>query len=153
MSAPALLAPLPDVVVDGLTKGMPSGLGPTALADIGAKGWNALADDLPTPLAVLDLEALEQNSRWFRAVTATYDVSLCPHGKTTMAPQLFAKQLADGAWGITLATQHQAAVARRHGVGRLFIANQILDPVFLRWLAEEQLADPAFEAFFLIDGR
>lgn len=152
MPSDPLLSPLPDVVLDGQMKGLPSRLVATPMGKIAALGWNALQGDLPTPLAVIDVEAVEQNSRWFRAVTGAYGVSLCPHGKTTMAPQLFAKQLSEGAWGITLATQHQAAVARRFGVGRVFIANQILDPVFLRWLAEEQVADPAFDAYFLIDG-
>ena len=147
-----LLSPIPDVLLDGLTKGLPSDLPPTPMATIADLGWNALGGDLPTPLAVLDVEAIEQNSRWFRAVTSAYGVALCPHGKTTMAPQLFAKQLAEGAWGITLATQHQAAVARRFGVRRIFIANQVLDPAFLRWIAREQAADPEFDVYFLIDG-
>lgn len=146
------LANLTDVTVDGRTKGMPGALGTTPLGEIGAKGWNLLRHDLPLPVAVLDMEALTHNSRWIGAVTRHYGVSLCPHGKTTMAPQLFHRQLEDGCWGITLSTQHQVAVARHYGVSRIFLANQILDPAFLSYIAEAQEQDAAFDFYFLIDS-
>lgn len=146
------IATLFDISVDGRTKGLPASLDDTPLAEIGRKGWNLLRQDVPLPMAVLDIDALEQNSRWIRAVTSTYGVSLCPHGKTTMAPQLFQKQLADGCWGITLSSQHQVSVARHYGVNRIFVANQILDPNFLTWVAQQQEADPDFDLYFLIDS-
>ena len=65
-----------------------------------------------------------------------HGVALAPHGKTTMAPQLFADQLAAGAWGITAATVGQAQVMARFGVRRILIANEVLDPRAIRWLAE-----------------
>jgi D-serine dehydratase len=34
-------------------------------------------------------------------------VQLAPHGKTTMSPQLFRRQLDAGAWGLTFANVHQ----------------------------------------------
>jgi D-serine deaminase-like pyridoxal phosphate-dependent protein len=59
-----------------------------------------------------------------------------------MAPQLFARQLDAGAWGITAATVGQAAVMRSVGVRRVLIANEVIDPVALRWMAA-QLAQHA----------
>jgi D-serine dehydratase len=53
-------------------------------------------------------------------------VLLAPHGKTTMAPQIFAQQLAAGAWGITVATVQQLAICVRYGVRRVIMANQLL---------------------------
>jgi D-serine dehydratase len=53
-------------------------------------------------------------------------VQLAPHGKTTMSPQLFQRQLLDGAWGITLATVFQVQVARRFGVSRILMANELV---------------------------
>jgi D-serine dehydratase len=38
------------------------------------------------------------------------------HGKTTMAPKLFRRQMEAGAWGITLATAVQTRVAYEHGI-------------------------------------
>jgi D-serine deaminase-like pyridoxal phosphate-dependent protein len=63
-------------------------------------------------------------------------VALAPHGKTTMAPQLFADQLAAGAWGITAATVGQAQVMARFGVPRILIANEVVEPRAIRWLSE-----------------
>ena len=65
-----------------------------------------------------------------------HGVALAPHGKTTMAPQLFADQLAAGAWGMTAATVGQAQVMARFGVRRILIANEVLDRRAIRWLAE-----------------
>lgn len=143
---------LEDVWIDSRTKGMPAHLPQMPLAGISRQDWNLLRRDLPTPLAVLDAGAIRENSRWIAGVMAQYDVSLCPHGKTTMAPQLFRRQLADGCWGITLSTQHHVQVARHYGVGRVFLANQILDPGFLSYIAAEQIADPDFDFYFLVDS-
>ena len=79
-------------------------------------------------------------------------VSLAPHGKTTMAPQLYARQLEAGAWGITAATIGQVRVMRAFGVPRVLMANELVQPAGLRWLAAELAADPGFEALCLVDG-
>ncbi len=42
-----------------------------------------------------------------------WGIDLAPHGKTTMSPQLFTRQLDAGAWGLTFATVNQ--LARRRG--------------------------------------
>ena len=147
-----VFATLDDITVDARTKGMPGGLSTTRLAALGVMGWNVLTGALPLPVAVLRWSAIENNSQWMRKVLATYDVSLCPHGKTTMAPQIFRKQLDDGCWGITLSTPHQVQVARHYGVHRIFFANQIVDPAFLDWLAAERNAEPDFEFFHLVNS-
>lgn len=144
---------LPDIYLDGRTKGMPADLKLTPLGEIGAKGWNVLAGDVPSPAAVLKVSALRNNQKWMSSVVSHYGVSLCPHGKTTMAPQIFASQLAGGCWGITLSTLHQVRVARHYGVQRIVIANQILDRAFLRYLFDEREGDPNFECFHLIDSN
>ncbi len=46
-----------------------------------------------------------------------------------------ASQLERGAWGITAAVPHQARVYRAYGIGRIFLANEVVDAVALRWLA------------------
>ncbi|NQE68697.1 D-serine ammonia-lyase [Nocardia gamkensis] len=102
-------------------------------------------DSLETPVLTVDRAALRTNiavmADWVRAA----GVRLAPHGKTTMAPQVWADQLAAGSWGITLATIWQTQVARSFGVARVLLANALVDPVGLRWVAAESARDPSFE--------
>jgi D-serine deaminase-like pyridoxal phosphate-dependent protein len=75
-----------------------------------------------------------------------HDLDFAPHAKTTMAPGLIAAQFDAGAWGMTVATPNQALVLRRLGVGRILIANEVLDPTALRWLATQE------DIFFQVDS-
>jgi len=107
------------VTFSGLTKGLPLALDSIALCEIGAKGWNILRDDVPLPAAVLRSSALDLNSKIMREFLASSSASLSPHGKTTMSPQLFQRQMDDGAWGLTIATPQQLRVARCFGHKRI----------------------------------
>ncbi len=109
-------------------------------------------DDLHTPVLTLDRSALDSNLAVMADWSAEAGVRLAPHGKTTMAPQLWAEQLAAGSWGITLATGWQAQLARSFGVARILLANALVDPVGLRWLAAELDRDPSFEFVSWVDG-
>ncbi|MGC2616304.1 MAG: hypothetical protein WA354_19890, partial [Terracidiphilus sp.] len=94
-----------------LNKGLGTMDSPTAAEDIVRLGWNLLREDLSLPSAVLYRDRLEHNLAWMQRFMDAYKVRLAPHGKTTMAPRLFEMQLKSGAWGITLASAHQAKVA------------------------------------------
>jgi len=89
------------------------------------------------------------------AVLAEYcadrEVSLAPHVKTTMSPQLWDRQLVAGAWGLTVATPHQARVVRAHGVRRIFLANELVDATDATWVADEMANDDAFELTCYVD--
>ena len=137
-----------------LTKGLPPVPGEASVHSrvISARGLDLLAGDLPLPAAVLKASALEHNSRWMRAFLARHDVALAPHGKTTMSPALFHRQIADGAWGITAASVQQAAVMQAFGIRRVLIANQVVDPVAMRWCFEALRADPGFALYLLVDS-
>ena len=52
-----------------------------------------------------------------------------------MSPELFRIQLRDGAWAITAATAFQARTMIEHGVSRVFIANEVVAPGDIEWLA------------------
>ncbi|MBL8349671.1 MAG: amino acid deaminase [Burkholderiaceae bacterium] len=95
-------------------------------SELAATGWNVLAGDLPLPLAVLKREALEHNLAWMQQQTLAWGIALAPHGKTTMSPQLFRRQLDAGAWGLTFATVTQLAIGVAAGARRTLIANQVL---------------------------
>lgn len=109
-------------------------------------------DRLSTPLLTVERAALESNVAVMAEWARSSGVGLAPHGKTTMAPQIWSRQLDAGAWGITLATPWQVQVARSFGVGRIMLANAVVDPVALRWLAGELDADPSFEFFSWADS-
>lgn len=104
------------------------------------------------PLLVLDDEALEHNLSTMRGWCAEHGVLLAPHGKTTMAPRLFQRQLEHGAWGITAANLAQLRVYRAFGVSRVLFANQLVDTAGLRWLAGELDRDPGFEFSCWVDS-
>jgi D-serine deaminase-like pyridoxal phosphate-dependent protein len=89
------------------------------------------------PVMVARRSALDHNIAALAAFCARQGVELAPHGKTTMAPALFEKQLNAGAWGITAATAGQLLAYRAFGVPRALLANELLDPAALRWLAGE----------------
>jgi D-serine dehydratase len=140
------------VMVDGRTKGIPPGEGPLPLSDIGSRGWNVLREDMTLPLAVLKVAALDHNGRWMRRFLDATGTALAPHGKTTMSPDLFERQLADGAWGMTLATVQQVRVARSAGISRIVLANQLVGRQAIDYIAAELARDPAFDFYCLVDS-
>ena len=140
-----------DARVDGLTKGMPAHVS-MPLREIGAQGWRLLDGDVPLPAAVLRQSAILHNVDWMRRFTESTGMRLCPHGKTSMSPQLFDLQLAAGAWGITAATVSHLHVYRRFGVQRILFANQLVDPQGLRFVLSELKRDPDFDFHCLVDS-
>ena len=139
-------------LLDGRTKGIPAGAAPLALGEVAARGWNVLREDLPLPLAVLKESALSHNAAWMRAFQGLTHVALAPHGKTSMSPELFRRQLADGAWGITVATVQQLRVCRAHGIARVLMANQLVGRQAIAYVLDEIARDPAFEFYALADS-
>lgn len=108
--------------------------------------------DLPTPLLTLSAPGLQHNVETLARWCTEHGVELAPHGKTTMAPALWAKQLDAGAWAITLANAFQLSVARAYGVSRVMVANSVISPLQLRWIADELAADPSFEVMVWADS-
>jgi len=140
------------ITLDRCVKGLPPAAAPIKLGEIGKRGWNLLKGDLPLPVAVIKRAALDHNSRWMRRFLELTDAKIAPHGKTTMAPQLFAKQLADGAWGITVASVGQMLVARAFGVDRIVLANQLVGRQEIATVAEELRRDPKLDFYCLVDS-
>ena len=104
-----------------------------------------------TPLLTIDGSVAASNVSIMRDWLGERGLQIAPHGKTTMAPQLWQQLLDGGAWGITLATAWQVQLARSFGVRRILLANELVDPVALRWLGVE-LADPSFEFTCWVDS-
>jgi len=105
-----------------------------------------------TPLLTLDEGVLAHNLGTMAGWATAARVSLAPHGKTTMAPALWRRQLAAGAWALTLANLPQLRVARAFGVSRVLLANELVDSAALAWAAAEQDRDPGFELYVWADS-
>ena len=115
-------------------------------------GLNLLQQAFPSPVAVLRHSALRANIDLMRRYTQSAGVELAPHGKTTMAPQLFEMQLAAGAWGMTCATAAHLRLYRRFAVPRIVMANQLLDADSVQFVARELARDPRFEFYGIVDS-
>jgi D-serine deaminase-like pyridoxal phosphate-dependent protein len=150
MDANAAAPPLDGVAIDAATKGFPPVREPVPLAAVGELGWTL--DDLQPPVLVLRRSALEHNLALMADYCRRSRVALAPHGKTTMAPQLWRRQLDAGAWGITAATAVQARVMRASGVRRILVANELTDPGSIRWAARD-LAAEAGELVCYVDSE
>ncbi|MGI8330288.1 alanine racemase [Actinomadura scrupuli] len=109
-------------------------------------------EEFGTPLLTLDAGALDHNLTVMAGWAAAAGVHLAPHGKTTMAPALWQRQLDAGAWGITLANLPQLRVGRAFGVRRLLLANALIDPAGLAWVSAELDRDPEFEFVCWVDS-
>jgi D-serine dehydratase len=120
-------------------------------ADVAKLGWNLLNEDLSLPTAVLYTERIQHNLAWMQRFAEAYGAKLAPHGKTTMAPKLFERQMQAGAWGMTLATAHQVRVAYEHGVRRVLMANQLIGRQNMATISR-LLEDRGFEFFCLVDS-
>src|SRR5918996_4211352 len=142
---------LDDVVggvrVDHLARGFPAK--DVALREVATQGWTF--DDLEPPVLLLREGALRHNLGLMAAFCDRSGADLAPHGKTSMAPQLWARQLEAGAWGITAATASQARVMRKVGVRRIVIANELVDRASIDWAAGE-LHDPDVELLCYVDS-
>ena len=101
---------------------------------------------------VLKRSVLDNNAQVVHAFLQEHHLSIAPHAKTHMSPQLIDLQLSCGAWGITAATVNQLQVLRRFGVNRIILANQLVGRQNIRYIVDEINADPDFEFYCLVDS-
>ncbi len=129
-----------DRVITAGEKGLPAQSAGLTVSEFLA-GTPRLAD-LWTPLVVLDEAALDDNIAFLADWVAQRGLELMPHGKTTMAPQLWRRQLEAGATGITVANPSQLRVAVDAGIPAVMLANQLVQPDAIRWVAGIAAAGP-----------
>ena len=113
-------------------------------------GGPFLLENVSLPVAVVFGKTLNHNIAWMQRFADSHGAKLAPHGKTTMTPALFRRQLDAGAWGITLATATQCAVAFEHGVKRLLMANQLVGTPSMAIVAG--LTERGAACFCLVDS-
>jgi len=145
------LEPLLNERVDWRYKSFP--VGPAVpLRSVGDRGWNVLGGEFMLPVMVLKDSALRHNIELMARYSRGHNFRLAPHGKTTMSPQLLKRQLDGGAWAVTAATMSQVRVWRSFGVDRVILANELVEPASVRWVAGELHDDPDFEFYCLVDS-
>ncbi|MGW5660151.1 amino acid deaminase [Streptomyces sp. NPDC003758] len=146
------LVRLADERVDHRFKGLPPDAEGLTVGELAAQRRNLFTGGFTTPVLALSAERLEHNLTLMETYAARHGLAFAPHGKTSMAPQLFHRQIEHGAWGITLAMPHQVRVAREFGIQRVFLANELLDPAALRWVADQLAADADFRFICYVDS-
>ncbi|WP_236789873.1 alanine racemase [Amycolatopsis sp. GM8] len=135
------------MVVDVRHKGFP-----VAVAGRPVKALSAELDDFLTPILVLKRTEFDYNLATMARFCAEHGLSLSPHVKTTMSPEIADAQLAHGAWALTLATPSQIRVFRDLGAQRIVLANELVDPQAIAWLSAEMDADPEFTCYCYVDS-
>jgi D-serine deaminase-like pyridoxal phosphate-dependent protein len=138
---------VPEVLVNARHKGFP--------ADAIGRPAGRLSgefDDFLTPILVLKSSALEHNLSTMEQFCTEHALSLSPHVKTTMSPEIAAAQLEHGAWALTLATPSQVRVFRSLGAQRIVLANELVDPRAIEWISAEMDADPGFICYCYVDS-
>jgi D-serine dehydratase len=113
---------------------------------------NILRGDIPFPVLVLKNSALDANIQAMAEWCRTNRFEIAPHGKTTMCPPIFRRQLDAGAWGITVATVAQAMVCIDAGCHRVLIANQVIGPANIRSLADLVRRHETLDLYCLVDS-
>ncbi|MCQ6554574.1 alanine racemase [Streptomyces sp. C10-9-1] len=152
MAADSAVARLADEPADHRFKGLPPDAGGLTLGALAAQRRNLFTGGFTTPVLALSAEALEHNLALLETYAEEHGLDFAPHGKTSMAPQLFARQLERGAWGITAAVPHQVRVYRAYGVRRIFLANEVVDAAALAWIAGELDRDPELRLICYVDS-
>ncbi|GAA4927225.1 alanine racemase [Actinoplanes utahensis] len=138
------------MTIDWRSKGFWQPSGSRSVAEIAAERPSIFGGGFTWPLLTVRQAAVEANIATMAAYSRRHGFDFAPHAKTTMAPALLDAQMRAGAWGMTVATPNQALVMRRLGIERVLIANEILDPAALRWLADESAA--GWEVYFQADS-
>lgn len=146
------IAGLAEQQIDWRLRSLPIDAQGLTLAELAGQRRDLFDGGFVGPVLTLDRSAVEHNLTTMADWCRREHVDLAPHGKTTMAPQLVADQIAHGAWGITVATVGQARVYLAFGIGPIMIANEIADIGGLRWIADQQDADESLRIACWVDS-
>ncbi|MCS3502224.1 D-serine dehydratase [Bradyrhizobium japonicum] len=95
------------------------------IEEIAGQNWQPSRGDLALPALTLDEAAFAANRDLFLRWCESAGVSVAPHAKTPMSPELALSLREAGAWGTTVANIQQAAVLLASGERRLLLANEI----------------------------
>jgi D-serine deaminase-like pyridoxal phosphate-dependent protein len=98
------------------------------LLDRGDVRGRLSVDDLPTPVLLVDLDALDANIAKMAAHCKARNRALRPHGKTHKCPEIALRLMAAGAVGACAAKLSEAEAFARGGVRGLLITTAVVGP-------------------------
>jgi D-serine deaminase-like pyridoxal phosphate-dependent protein len=85
---------------------------------------------------ILRDSALEHNIKRMASYCKSLGFELAPHVKTPMSPQIARRQIAAGAWGLTIANFAQARIMLEYGFNKLIIGNEVMEPTSIAEIAK-----------------
>jgi D-serine deaminase-like pyridoxal phosphate-dependent protein len=107
--------------------------------------------DFQFPVMIVHERALDHNVARMAKYCHDLGVSLAPHAKTSMSPQIAARQVDAGAYALTVANFNQANIFLNFGFKRIFIANEVVERSSIREIARQN-ANSEVEIIFYIDS-
>lgn len=115
-------------------------------------GKSIFSEVVDFPLAVLESDVMEKNSREMMEYCQRHGFLLAPHGKTYMAPALLEKQLKDGVWGFSATSNWQMRTLYAMGVNRIILTNEIVNETAIGWIVKTQKNNRNFELLVYVDS-
>lgn len=82
--------------------------------------------ELPTPVLLVDLDALDHNIATMQSFANQKGLALRPHIKAHKSPKIAHLQMTAGAVGVTCAKLSEAIVMWEAGIGDILLANQVV---------------------------
>ncbi|MSY02301.1 MAG: alanine racemase [Actinobacteria bacterium] len=132
-------------------KGMPISAQGASVANFLSSKPNLFTAGFQFPIMVLRDSALEHNIQRMASYCKSLGFELAPHVKTPMSPQIAQRQIAAGAWGLTIANFNQARIMFEYGFKRLIIGNEVMEPTSIAEISKIN-GSGSGEIIFYIDS-
>ncbi|HET7415674.1 MAG TPA: alanine racemase [Arthrobacter sp.] len=113
-------------------KGLPADAADLTLGEFAGQQRPILSGGFSWPAMTLRLSAVEHNADLMARYVKSHNLQIAPHLKTSMSPALAAIAEGAGIWGVTVANPFQARVFMAAGAQSIFLANEVLEPAFVR---------------------
>ena len=115
---------------------MPIATQGSSIADFLSTKPNLFTSGFQFPVMILRESALEHNIKRMASYCNSLGFELAPHVKTPMSPQIAKRQIAAGAWGLTIANFNQARIMFEYGFNKLIIGNEVMEPTSIAEIAK-----------------
>jgi len=115
---------------------MPISAQGSSIADFLSTKPNLFTSGFQFPVMILRDSALEHNINRMASYCKSLGFELAPHVKTPMSPQIAKRQIAAGAWGLTIANFNQARIMFEYGFKKLIIGNEVMEPTSIAEIAK-----------------
>ena len=115
---------------------MPISAQGSSIADFLSTKPNLFTSGFQFPVMILRDSALEHNIKRMASYCKSLGFELAPHVKTPMSPQIAKRQIAAGAWGLTIANFNQARIMFEYGFKKLIIGNEVMEPTSIAEIAK-----------------